>query len=292
LKQGWRVKHLGQRSPRPAAPLPPPPNRSIRRVVIFGAGGALAAALARELRCDYTLRLTDLRSLAEVAAANQPQSMGAPLPEVPPSPHECRVVDLTHPAEVLEACAGMDAIVNCAVKRREPAAAFRVNALGAYNVMCAAVAHGIRRVVHTGPCLFGRLDAAGYEWDTCVVEDAPPRPGGYWDLYSRSKLLGQEICRIFAGQYGLEVPALLFGSLVHPAHPRSNVNANLLVSWQDAARALRAALEVPGLPSPFEAMHINADLPSGVYPNDKAKRLLGWQPRDDLRGQWQKKLPG
>jgi nucleoside-diphosphate-sugar epimerase len=202
-------------------------------------------------------------------------------------PHEWQSADVTNAAQVLDACAGMDAIVDCTVVRQEPAGAFRVNALGPYNVMRAAVAHGIRRVVHTGPFQVGRHGGAGLDWETLVVDDAPPRPGGKLDAYLHSKLLGQEVCRIFAEAHGLEVPALLFYRMIDPAPGLSLAHAPFIVSWADAARAVRAALETPALPSPFERFHINADLPHGIFPNDKAKRLLGWQPRDDLRSFWQ-----
>jgi hypothetical protein len=59
----------------------------------------------------------------------------------------------------------------------------------------------------------------------------------------------------------------------------------MAVSWADAAEAIRLALDAP-LPSPFEVMHVFADLPHGKYTNEKAKRILGWQPRDRLEAQW------
>src|SRR5687768_3712638 len=64
------------------------------RIAIFGAGGPVGAAAARALREHYTLRLTDVRPIAEIAAAGKPQSPGAPLPEALPPPHECRTVDV------------------------------------------------------------------------------------------------------------------------------------------------------------------------------------------------------
>jgi hypothetical protein len=45
---------------------------------------------------------------------------------------------------------------------------------------------------------------------------------------------------------------------------------------------------VPWLPHPFEIIHIVADLPHGRYRNEKAKRLLGWQPRDRLEQHWRR----
>ncbi len=256
-------------------------------MVIFGAGGPLATATARELAPHYTLRLTDARSIEAILQA-PPQSAFAPRPERADASLDWQVVDVTDADQVMRACEGMDAIINCTVIRRDTAGAFRVNAAGAFTVMQAAVANGIRRVVHTGPYLIGREGAAGYDWDVRVVDDVPARPGGYWDLYMHSKLCGQEIVRAFAHQHGLEVPALYFNDFVDPQHGDPVPHNPFIISWADAARAIRCALEVPMLPSPFEIMHVNTDAPHGVFPNDKAKRLLNWQPQDDLSRFWRK----
>jgi nucleoside-diphosphate-sugar epimerase len=260
-------------------------SRPVRRVVIFGAGGPLASAAARELAGSYQLRLTDLRPLAQVAAG-EPQSPGAPLPEVLGPPHEVAEVDVADLDQVRRACEGMDAVINCTVVRPHPVQAFRVNTLGAYNVMRAAAEHGIRRVVHTGPFQIGSDRPAGYWWDFDVPDDAPGRPGAA--LYLHSKYLGQEIVRLFAEQYDLEVPALFFCIFTNPDVPHASQRPPhpMTVSWADAARALRRALEAPALPSPFEIVHILADLPHGKYSNAKARRLLGWQPRDTLASTW------
>ena len=274
-------------------PSPPEPRQagpasaSIRRVVIFGAGGPLASATTQALARDHTLRLTDVRSLDSIIAENKPQSTGAPLPRILESPHEERVVDVSDPAQVMEATRGMDAIINCTVTRRHPVTDFRVNMIGAYNVMRAAVRHGIRRVVHTGPAQVTHNYPAGYWYEFGVPADVPARPCG--DLYGLTKFLGQEICRIFAEEHGLEVPALLFGNFNNPSNPHPPPPPGawvMLVSWQDAAEAVRLALRAPSFPSPFEVMHITGDMPHGKYPNDKAKKLLGWQPRDRFEDQW------
>jgi nucleoside-diphosphate-sugar epimerase len=99
-------------------------------------------------------------------------------------------------------------------------------------------------------------------------------------LYAHSKYLGQEICRVFAEHYDLEVPTLLYTQFVNP-----DVTENLYpfaVSWQDSARALRRALEVGTLPSPFEVMNITADLPHGRHSARRAREVLGWEAQDRL----------
>ncbi len=271
----------------PAAPaLPAVRSRPIRKVVVFGAGGPLAAATAPLLAETHTVRLTDLRPLAEIIAAGQPQLAGAPLPTILGPPHETREVDVTDYEQVLAACAGMDAIVNCTVFRPEAERAFKVNCLGAYNVMRAAVAQGIRRVVHTGPQMVMQEQVAGYRWNSGVGSDVPMRPGVL--VYLHSKYMGEEVVRTFAEAYGLEVPTFYFNHFANPATvkaSREGINS-FTVSWNDAALALRRGLEVPSLPRPFETFLISADLPHGYVSNEKAKRLLGWQPRDRFENRW------
>jgi nucleoside-diphosphate-sugar epimerase len=284
LNYGWWVTHVGHRSTPDRSVTTTPaaaPDRSIRSVVVFGAGGPLASAAAPLLAPSYQLRLTDLRPIAEIVAEGKPQSPGAPLPVVPPAPHETRVVDVADLDQVLAACAGMDAIVNCTVVRPHPVNAFLVNCIGAYHVMRAAVAHGIRRVVQTGPLQVLNDRQGGYGWDFGVPDDAPPRPGGW--LYTHSKYLGQEVVRLFAEQFGLSVPCLLFCNFVNPEVPRNRPGVGpFTISWNDAGHAIRRAVEVPDLPSPFESFHVMADLPHGKYSGAKADRLLGWYPRDSL----------
>ncbi len=263
----------------PSRPDPIPP-RDIKRVVIFGAGGPLGSAVASELAKEYTLRLTDVQPIDALVNA-EPQSPGAPLPAALGEPHEWRVVDVRDGQQVRDACEGMDAIINCSVVRYGDENVFRVNTVGAYNVMEAAVAQKIHRVVHTGPFMLGDRGAFGYDWDERIVDDVPPRPGIGW-IYFPSKRLGQAICRIFAGHYGLSVPALAFCEFYNPDVPRSRRLHPLSISWQDSARAIRAALEIDSLPHSFEYFHIGTELPHDVFSNEKAKRLLGWQPRDNF----------
>ena len=102
------------------------------KVVLFGTGGPVGASAITSLKEHYTLRVTDLRPMTEVAAA-PPQGPRAPIPEVLGPPHENRVVDITDYAQVLAACEGMDAAINVSVVRPHPVLAFQVNMVGAYK---------------------------------------------------------------------------------------------------------------------------------------------------------------
>ncbi len=261
-----------------------------RRVVIFGAGGPLAAISAQALERDHVLRLCDRRPLAAIVAEARPQSRGAPVPRLLEPPHEIREVDVTDYGQVLEATRGMDAVINMTVMRRDPVEAFRVNTLGAYNIIRAAVECGIRRVVQTGPQQVTNTMPGGYWSDVDLPSSVPPRPGVA--LYFISKFLGQEIMRVFAQEHDLEVPTLVFGPFTNPhdCEPDELGCYPFLVSWADAAEAIRGALRAPSLPRPFEVFHILADLPHGRYRTDRTKQLLHWQPRDNLDIHWRRHL--
>jgi dTDP-4-dehydrorhamnose reductase len=262
------------------------------RVAIFGAGGPLAAAATRALRDQYTLRLTDLRPLAEIGAEGKPQSPGAPLPEVLLPPHECRVVDVAHYDQVREAARGMDALINCTVVRGDPVLAFHVSLIGAYHVAKAAVELGIRRIVHTGPQLVISGANADYSRDFDVADDVPPRPGSH--LYSMTKYLGGEVMRVFAERHGLEVVEFVYYSFRPAAVSEEEAGSGLFcftVTWEDAGKAFLHALRAPSsaFERPVESFHITSRIPHGRYgASGKAARVLGWTPEHDLEALWRR----
>jgi nucleoside-diphosphate-sugar epimerase len=267
-------------------PAEPVASRPIRRVAVFGGCGPLAAATVPLLAPSYTLRVTDVLAPEAGAARIAQRFPSAFRPGTLPPPHEFRRVDVSEGDAVRATAEEMDALVNCTVLREEVVAAFRVNVLGAYNVVRAAVACGIRRVVHTGPQILNFGHPAGYGADFDVPDEAPPRPGA--NVYFHTKYLAYEICRTFAQNHGLEVAALLFSNFVSPAAapaPSGRLGP-ATVSWEDAGHAMRRAVEVPALPSPFEAMRIIGDMPHGRFGNQKARRILGWAPRDSLLARW------
>jgi nucleoside-diphosphate-sugar epimerase len=260
------------------------------RVVVFGAGGPIASAFARHAENDHTLRLVDIRPLAEIVAEGKPFAPGAPLPRLLGSPHEVRVADVTDLGQVLGAVEGMDAIVNLTAMRNHPVEAFRVNVLGPYNLMRAAVAKGIRRVVLSGPSQISLGGPSGYTYeDDPIVPEVPPRPGT--ELYFVSKLLGQHIGRIFAQEHGVEAPCLLIGPLLNPDPEKRPPNVPhgaypFSVSWEDAGQAVHCALHAGHMPRWFEPFFLVADLPHGRFTNEKTKRLLKWEPKDRLEKHW------
>ncbi len=269
--------------PGPIVDLPAP-----RTIAILGAGGPLGAITTAMLERNHVLRLSDFRALDEIAGL-PPQSEGSPLPAPPAAPHSEVQADVTDPSAVRDVVEGMDAVINCTVMRHDPVQAFRVNTLGAYNVMRSAVDAGVSRVVHTGPILTWAPHPAGYNDDRSIDSTVPPRPGD--NLYCVSKHLGQEICRIFAERHVIACPTLLFSGFIDPGTSERNgdVPGPFTISWNDSGRAMAAAATVEHLPEPFPLLHILADSPHDRFTNYNARRILNWEPIDRLDHLWQRR---
>ena len=239
------------------------------KVLILGGAGMLGPYVARELAVRHTLRITDVKP---------------PKEELPGDFLQLDVSDLD---AVVDAAEGMDAIVNLSVLRRERQIAWDVSTRGCYNMMQAAVTHGIRRVINTGP----HLTVAGNNITECfdfgIGPDIPPQSGTY--IYAITKAMGQEICRVFTLHHDISVQTYLFYHFVDPKSIQSgNQRVPYAVSWENAAEAFTLGLEIDldALPSRCEVFYVFADMPHGKFSNEKAKRILGFQPRRDLEQLW------
>ena len=245
------------------------PAETDMRVVIYGGNGMLGPHVVKALEEHVSLRITDLEPFE--------------------TPHEMMTVDVADPEAVIRAAEGMDAIINLSVLRPHRKIAFDVNTLGCFNVMRAAVKHGIRRVINTGPHF--TVEGEPYTaWDYGIGPDVPPKPST--NLYALSKGLGQEICRIFTLHRDVYVLCYLFCIFrYHNAASEPVRDWPFLVSWRDAAAAFLPGLtiEPDQLPSRCEVFNIFGDRPHGQFVNEKAKRILGWQPVDGLEFTYLKK---
>jgi nucleoside-diphosphate-sugar epimerase len=238
------------------------------RVLILGGAGMLGPYVVPELEHDYELVVTDVRS-----------------PEFK-FRGEFREVDVARADQVMDAAQGVDAIINLSVLRQDRRLAFDVNTLGCVNMMEAAVRHGIRRVINTGPHF--TFAGASYEhFDYRIGPDIPPQPGT--NLYALTKSLGQEICRVYTEQHDIVVQTYLYYNFRDPEDLQLDREvAPFAISWKNGAEAFRKGLEIDldGLPSRCEVFNIFTDMPHGRFVNDKAKRILGWESRADVTGLW------
>jgi nucleoside-diphosphate-sugar epimerase len=161
-------------------------------VLVTGAtgftGGHLAAALAR--RGVGVRVLVRPRSLARFTGGDA-AAAGAVAVEG----------DLADPAALARACAGVEVVYHIAATYREagqPDAAYRVvNVEGTRRLLDAALAAGVRRVVH---CSTGGVH--GHIAHPPATEDAPFNPG---DIYQVTKLEAEQLARQFGDEHGLDV---------------------------------------------------------------------------------------
>ena len=239
-------------------------------VLILGANGMLGPHVIPCIEGEHTLRLTDIN-------------------DAPDTPHEYFNVDASDLDAVIAAAEGMDAIVNLSVLRHDRRLAFDVNARGTYNACAAAVHHGIERVINTGP----HFTIAGPTYensDYLIGPDIPSQSGT--GLYAITKSLGQEVCRVFTENHHLYVLTLLFYNFRYPDEQEGLGEdfTPFSVTWGDAGEAVRLALAAPteSLPSRCETFFIFADLPHQKFTNEKAKRILGWHPTNNLEEFWRK----
>ena len=107
------------------------------KVLIVGGNGSMGPRVLAALRGRHELRVTDVKK---------------PPPDFA---HEYVRLDAGDHDGVTAAAEGMDAIINLSVSRWERRGAWDVNVRGNYNVASAAVRHGIRTIVNTGPLLPG-----------------------------------------------------------------------------------------------------------------------------------------
>jgi dihydroflavonol-4-reductase len=118
---------------------------------------------------------------------------------------------------------------------KDPARLTRVNVEGAANVVRAAGAAGVRRVVFTSSAA-----SVGEAQGTVGTEDSPHR-GSYLSVYDRSKHDGERAAFAAGAEAGVEVVALNPSSVQGP--PRASGNGALIIAYVNGR--LRAFIDTP-----------------------------------------------
>jgi nucleoside-diphosphate-sugar epimerase len=205
------------------------------------------------------------------------------MPELEAGRIELRDVDIGDNEAVQTAVAQSDVVVNCAVVRERRGLAFRVNVLGTYYAIRAAVAAGHRRFINTGPS--GTVVGPSYRAFTGINEQVPPWPGT--GLYYITKGLGHAITRVFSQNYALHVLTCLFGGVSTAPEPKvqGQGTGGWATTLRDCGQAIARALHVSSsaLASQHETFFISPPSPDGWLALGKATLVLGWEPQDRLR---------
>ena len=237
-------------------------------------------------------------------------------------------VDLTSLGECYGALAGADAVVHLAaipVAYSHPnEVTFRNNVLSTYNILEAAAGLGIKKAVIAssessyGICFSKQNLKPLY---VPIDEDHPQLPE---DPYGLAKVVNEQTADMFNRRCGMQIVSFRIGNVIteakyknfpgfiHDPYQRTKILWSY-IDARDIASACQLAIEKDGLGSVAinlaeddTSMDIKSDvLMKTVYPdvtdirvpldnyhtllsNEKAKRLLGWQPvhvwRDNVPG--------
>ncbi|MDP6107757.1 MAG: NAD(P)-dependent oxidoreductase [Candidatus Brocadiia bacterium] len=233
------------------------------KVLITGAQGQVARGVRKGLAGRHSLRLMDIVPIQD--------------PE-----GEAIRGSVANRRQVRRAVKGMDAIVHLAMRPHFNALAFDVSVKGTYILLEEALAEGVKKAVCTstlsvycGPSShpFGAPETNG------VTEDAPLVPD-YWG-YKMMKIFEEHVVRHFACEMGLPTVIL---RLTLPtaaedwdAMAAAGTGSQQMTHLEDVAQAYRLALEKDGLG--FDIFHIGPVDRDGRLPIDKAKRILGYEPK-------------
>jgi len=230
------------------------------RVLVVGAAGRVGRTVSQVLAQEHEVIAADIQPLD--------------------APGAVRMDILDIPA-VQEAVSQADAVVHLAIADGAPAtgretpeecaAALQVHAIGTYNLLRAAVDHGLKRFVYASSV----SSVAGYPPHIMIGPEHRHLGGA---LYGTSKGFGEELCRMFGVRGSLSVAVLRLGNvyleeLAHiPRHPHCS-----RVHVEDVAQAFLLALRTER--PPFCLVHIVGDNLGRQWDLETAKTLLGWQPR-------------
>jgi uronate dehydrogenase len=222
------------------------------RILITSAASAMAQGLVAALRPEHQLRLTEL-SLLETE-------------------NEFVRCSLDHDFSTNLLVQGMEAIIHTAEPLPGATEQQQLDYLtrGTYNLLWAAAAEGVRRVVYLSTLeLMSRYDES-----LIVTERWRPRPTPAPTLLA--KHLGESVCREFAREHKLSVVVLRLGRVVRAEAVANEPFNPVWVDERDVAQAVTQALTASlGLWSVF---HIQADSPQARFPVSNAKKMLGYNP--------------
>jgi nucleoside-diphosphate-sugar epimerase len=244
------------------------------KVLISGATGAVAQFVITELADRHALTLFVRRPVE--------------------SNHSSIVGDLRSMENCRQAVAGIEAIVHLGAISEPSSEAFDVNVQGTYHLLEAAREAGLKRVIFASSnCVYGhcyRISDRPFPLQFLPIDES--HPGYPEDNYGLSKLLAEELLATYSRTWGMQTASLRLNWVWGPKEiewRRGFEELDLAryapyfwayVDGRDVARAVRQALEAPGLPA-HGTYNISAD---DHMADESSAELLGrFYPQVTLR---------
>jgi NAD+ dependent glucose-6-phosphate dehydrogenase len=231
-------------------------------VLVTGANGDVGRAVTPSLQGRYRLRLATWELGRE-----------DPAPSYPPQA-EIVQFDIRDLGALSKAVSGVDAIVHLAGERSFHAGWDELrgpNIDGVYNVLAAARARGVRKVV-----LASSNHATGYfdehqQWP--ISEGEPPRPDS---LYGVTKAFNEIIGRYASDYWNLSVICLRIGWVLD--RPHNEMALRMWLSPEDLGRLVVGAIETEKRFGVYYGVSANRRRQWDI---SGARRDLGYEPQDD-----------
>ena len=229
------------------------------RLLVIGGSGDVGTLVIPFLRQQHDLRVFDLR---------------------PPADSNCEYVqgNLTDPDALARAAEGMDVLLFMAMGHKgfdtleAEITAFDVSVKGVYLALRAAHLAGISHAVYTST-----LSVYEDLYKTLITNEEVPAPDAM-HFYGFTKRLGEEVCRNAVRAWDMSINAL---RLCHPVSEEQWQEYNRKgqrtchTTGSDLARALLAAVDYR---DGFQAFTVTGDYEQKVAGQEKARRLLNWEP--------------
>ena len=112
-------------------------------------------------------------------------------------------------------------------------------------------------------------------WEMITKHSEPKVLG----LYGASKLWGENLGRMFAGEYGLSVLCIRLGHVTPSSEPEQPRDVSIYCSHRDAAQMVRRCVEAP-LELHFDIFYALSNNSRGYCDLQHAKDVLGYEPMD------------
>lgn len=236
------------------------PEPLLPRVLVTAADTPLARVLADRLAGDCQVHLT---AAADVSVS-----------------HAFRRCRLEADETTRDVVRGMSAIVHLALAPGTGSSDEQIDALvrSTYNLLTAAAAEGVRRVVH----IASLAAMQAYDQADLVTEDWQPRPGS--DAAALAEYLAECTSREFARQRSFEVVILRIGKPVRAESVLGQPFDPLWVDQRDVAQAVSLALRADKLIAPrgtdgWVVLHVLSGSPRARFSIARARQVLGYQPQ-------------